>query len=236
MKEGPNIAFVASLIGDPARANMLTALLSGRALTATELANEAGITPQTASSHLAKLQAGELVRPHSQGRHRYFALADPEIAAVLEGLMTVASKRGLLRTRTGPKDAEMRRARVCYDHLAGEIAVRLFEGMRARQLIVPASEATTFQLSAAGRDAAFGFGIDVARLAQGRRPLCKGCLDWSARRLHLSGSLGAAVLARVLELGWAKHASGSRVVCFRKGGEEALFARLGLPMATPELA
>ncbi len=225
MKEGPNISLVAALIGDPARANMLSALLSGKALTATELANEAGITAQTASSHLAKLQAGELVRPHRQGRHRYFALADADVAAVLEGLMNVASRRGMLRTRTGPRDGDMRKARVCYDHLAGETAVRLFEAMRGNKSIVSAGDEATFRLSTKGRETAVEFGIDVDRLARGRRPLCRGCLDWSARRLHLSGALGAAILERVVELGWAKPQAGSRVIRFRRGGEEMLLER-----------
>src|SRR5258708_19037242 len=117
MKAGPDIAMVASLVGDPARANMLTALLSGRALTASELAQEAGITPQTASSHLGKLDAGGLVEPEKQGRHRYYRLTDPDVAGVLEGLAGLAARAGHMRVRTGPKDPALRRARICYDHL-----------------------------------------------------------------------------------------------------------------------
>ena len=121
MKEGPDIAHVAALIGDPARANMLTALLSGKALTATELASEAGVTVQTASSHLAKLGTGGLLRQRKQGRHKYFSLAGADVAHVLEGLMGLAAGAGHLRTRTGPKDAQLRKARVCYNHLAGDM-------------------------------------------------------------------------------------------------------------------
>ncbi|NNG02830.1 MAG: winged helix-turn-helix transcriptional regulator, partial [Inquilinus sp.] len=125
MKTGPDIAHVAALLGDPARANMLTALMSGRALTASELASEAGVTPQTASAHLARLQQGGLVVPRKQGRHRYYALTGEDVAAVLEALMGLAARTGHLRTRTGPKDPALRRARVCYDHLAGELGVRM---------------------------------------------------------------------------------------------------------------
>ena len=117
MKEGPNIAFIAALIGDPARANILTALMSGKALTATELAAEAGVTLQTASSHLSKLVQGDLLRVLKQGRHKYFSLANDDVAHVLEGIMGLAAGAGHLRIRTGPKDTALRHARVCYSHL-----------------------------------------------------------------------------------------------------------------------
>ena len=126
---------VASLVGDPARANMLTALLSGRALTASELAMEAGITPQTASSHLAKLEAGGLLEPEKQGRHRYYRLTDPDVAGVLEGLAGLAARAGHMRVRTGPKDPALRRARICYDHLAGDLGVQMLESMKAQKLV-----------------------------------------------------------------------------------------------------
>ncbi|MEL6679597.1 MAG: winged helix-turn-helix domain-containing protein, partial [Pseudomonadota bacterium] len=132
MKEGPDIAHLAALIGDPARANMLTALMSGKALTVSELAEEAGVTIQTASSHLSKLDQGGLLRPRKQGRHKYFALANDEVARVLEGLMGLAAGSGYLRRRTGPRDAELRRARVCYNHLAGDMGTRMFDSLMAR--------------------------------------------------------------------------------------------------------
>ena len=121
MKEGPDITRIAFLIGDPARANMLTALMSGKALTASELAEEAGVTLQTASSHLSKLVEGGLVRPRRQGRHKYFSLANDDVARVLEGLMGLAAGSGHLRSRTGPKDPALRKARICYNHLAGNM-------------------------------------------------------------------------------------------------------------------
>jgi DNA-binding transcriptional ArsR family regulator len=129
MKEGPSIAPVAALAGDPARANMLAALLAGKALTASELANEAGVTVQTASSHLSKLETGGLISGVKQGRHRYFRLADSDVADMLETMMGVAARAGHLRTRTGPADPALRRARVCYDHLAGQRGVALFDGL-----------------------------------------------------------------------------------------------------------
>ena len=128
---------VASLVGDPARANMLTALLSGRALTASELAQEAGITPQTASSHLSKLETGGLIEPEKQGRHRYYRLTDPDVAGVLEGLAGLAARAGHMRVRTGPKDPALRRARVCYDHLAGDLGVQMLDSMKQGLYVKP---------------------------------------------------------------------------------------------------
>ena len=123
---------VASLVGDPARANMLTALMTGRALTASELAQEAGITPQTASSHLSKLEAGGLIEPEKQGRHRYYRLTDEDVAGVLEMLEGLAARAGHMRVRTGPKDPALRRARICYDHLAGDLGVQMLDSMRTQ--------------------------------------------------------------------------------------------------------
>ncbi len=225
MKAGPDIALVASLLGDPARANMLTALMSGKALTASELASEAGVTPQTASTHLAKLEHGGLVIPRKQGRHRYFQLTGDDIAEVLEGLMGLAARVGHLRTRTGPKDPALRRARVCYDHLAGDFGVRLFDTLQARGFIAMDGEAV--EVTEAGRSFATEFGIDLSTLGGTRRPLCKACLDWSNRRNHLAGALGAALLARIYALGWAKREPDSRIVAFSQAGEKAFAEAFG---------
>ena len=218
MKEGPDIAALAGLIGDPARANMLAALMGGRALTATELAAEAGVTPQTASTHLKRLTDGALLTLRQQGRHRYYALAGPEIGAVLEGLMGLAAKQGRLRARPGPRDPALRRARVCYDHLAGEMGVRLFDSLRAAGRLAGNEENVT--LTPDGRAFATEFGLDLAALEAKRRPLCRACLDWSMRRTHLAGGLGAALLNRIYDLGWAKRIEGARIVAFTKRGEE----------------
>lgn len=221
MKEGPNIAGVAALVGDPARANMLSALMDGRALTATELAREAGVTPQTASSHLAKLEAGGLVAPIKQGRHRYFHLTGPDVADVLERLMGLAARTGHLRARTGPKDPEMRHARVCYDHLAGDRAVWMLDQLQQSRFIRRSDD--TLKVTRSGR-AFFGdqLGIDIKRLETLRRPLCRPCLDWSERRTHLAGALGAAILDQLLLRKIAERITGSRTIRFRRGGEARL--------------
>ena len=218
MKEGPNIALLGSLIGDPARANMLTALLSGKALTASELAFEAGITLQTASSHLAKMEAGFLLQRRKQGRHRYFTLANDDVVSVLETMMGFAEKHGHTRTRTGPKDPALRRARVCYNHLAGELSIQMFDSLSARKLII--EEGERMELTNAGQTFMSDFGIDLEPLTKLRRPLCKPCLDWSARRSHLAGALGTALLNRFYDLKWAKRISDSRIIDFSKSGDK----------------
>ncbi len=223
MKEGPDIAILAALIGDPARANMLTALMTGRALTATELAAEAGVGAPTASAHLKKLAEAGLLTLRKQGRHRYFALADEDVSRVLEGLMGLASKRGAIRTRQGPRDPALRRARVCYNHLAGEMGVRMFDSLRAAGHVEGDEE--NVLLTPSGRDFAEGFGIDLKALEAKRRPLCRSCLDWSMRRTHLAGSLGIALLDGMYQRGWARRVEGTRVVAFSPEGERQ-FARL----------
>lgn len=223
MKAGPDIALIASLIGDPARANMLSGLMSGRALTASELAQEAGVSPQTASSHLAKLQSGGLLAIEKQGRHRYYRLTGPDIAALLESLMGIAARVGHLRTRTGPKDPALRRARVCYDHLAGDLGVRMFDGLLDRRLL--RRRGADIELTQPGRHFCERFGIDIDSIQDKRRPTCKPCLDWSERRSHLAGALGAAMLARFYELKWARRQPDTRIVTFTPRGEQE-FARL----------
>lgn len=219
MKEGPDISQLAALIGDPGRANMLSALMSGKALTAGELAAEAGVSLQTASAHLSKLEQGGLISREKQGRHRYFRLADAEVAAALEALMGLAAKRGHLRHRTGPKDPALRRARVCYNHLAGELGVQLYDSLYRQNLLVSGNDHP--DLSQHGRAVLTGFGIVFEPLTRSRAPLCRDCLDWSARRNHLAGSLGRALLTRIYDLGWAARQSDSRIVSFSPRGETA---------------
>lgn len=223
MKEGPDIALIGSLIGDPARANMLASLMNGRALTASELAAEASVTVQTASSHLSRLEAGDLIRRRKQGRHRYFALANDDVAALLEAMMGLAARSGHMRTRTGPTDPALRRARVCYDHLAGEKGVQLLDSLIERRMIVESDE--SLQLTGKGRRFVESLEIDLVGAPASRRPVCRACLDWSARRNHLAGALGAALLNCFYERGWAIRETGSRAVSFTRIGE-AEFARL----------
>jgi len=207
------MALIGALIGDPARANMLAALMSGKALTATELASEAGVTVQTASSHLRRLEDGGLLAQRKQGRHRYFSLADEDVDQVLEAMMGLAAKRGHLRTRTGPKDPALRKARVCYDHLAGEMGVRLFDSL-IQQNVLEVRPDNSVEVTAVGEEYLSGFGIGLSGLTSAKRPVCRSCLDWSARRTHLAGGLGAAFLDRFYDLGWVTRQESSRVVMF----------------------
>ena len=228
MKTGPDISMVASLVGDPARSNMLTALMSGRALTASELAQEAGITPQTASSHLGELEAGGLIELEKQGRHRYYRLMGPDVAQVLEGLAGLAARAGHMRVRTGPKDPALRRARICYDHLAGDLGVQMLDTLRRRRLIRHTRD--EIELTGDGRRfIAESLQIDVDGLSHPRRPVCKACLDWSERRHHPAGQLGAAIMRRFTEMNWAARDTtpGSRVVNFTRTGERKFAALFG---------
>lgn len=217
MKEGPDIARIAALIGDPARANMLTALMSGKALTATELSQEAGITLQTTSSHLAKLHEGGLLKPRKQGRHKYFALANDDVAHLLENLMGFAAGSGHLRTRTGPCNAEMRQARVCYNHLAGTMGIQMYDSFVRNGYLRLETEGLT--LTSAGEAFVQNFGIELQQLRAKKSPLCRQCLDWSERRSHLAGTLGRALLTRIEELGWAKRIPDSRIIRFSPDGQ-----------------
>ena len=227
MKDGPDISRIAALIGDPARANILTALMSGKALTATELAGEAGVTLQTASGHLTKLQAGGLTQMRKSGRHKYFTLASEDVGHVLESLMGLAAGAGHLRTRTGPRDHAMREARVCYSHLAGARGVALYRGLLARDALREAGEAV--ELTSQGAAFLQDFGVDIAALERHRAPLCRPCLDWSARQTHLAGSVGRAMLERMTDLGWCARVPGSRVVRFTRAGGGAFDQMFGMP-------
>ncbi len=221
MRDGPDVASVAALIAEPARAAMLSALMDGRAFTAGELAREAGVMPQTASGHLAKLVEADLLVAHAQGRHRYFALAGPAVSAAIEHLMTLASVTGRNRTRPGPRDAQMRRSRVCYDHLAGDAAVRMLDRLLADGLVESVGE-TGLTLTPGGSSRFRAEGIDPSVPPGSRRPLCRTCLDWSERRPHLAGLLGARLLTHMLEQHWCRRDGASRAVVFSPQGASAL--------------
>lgn len=226
MSEGPNIAIIGQLLGDPARIAMLQALMSGRALTATELANSAAITPQTASTHLAKLTEANLLVVQRHGRHRYHRLANSEVADLIEKLMNVADRIGARHLVTGPKDPAMRRCRVCYDHLAGATAVRFFaaavKNCWLESHTLP-DESTTVTPTGAGLEGLARLGVDVTASATGSRPLSRACMDWSERRHHLAGVLGTRLLDSCLEQRWATRTKESRVLLFTARGERALF-------------
>lgn len=222
LRDGPSIARIAALIGDHARAEVLTALMADRALTATELAGIAGVTKQTISAHLAKLLDAGLVAVESQGRHRYFRLAGHDVAQLLEALMGVAFRTGAVRVRSSPREPALRRARICYDHLAGERGVLAYEALLARGVFEKGTP--ELQLTDAGRGWFAAFGIDTDAAEAQRRALCRPCLDWGERRHHLGGALGAALLQRLFALRWAKRATDSRVISFTPQGEQAFDA------------
>jgi len=215
MREGPNIARIAALLGDPARAEMLTALMGGQALTATELAHIAGVTKQTASAHLSKLLDANLLHVQHQGRHRYFQLED-DVAGLMENMMGVAYRSGALRLRSSPREPALREARVCYDHLAGDKGVHIFESLLVREFLKRSNDAAV--LTSEGKRFFEKLGVDISELASARRPLCRCCLDWSARRHHLGGAVGAALLKLMIQNRWARRINNARVITFTPAG------------------
>lgn len=216
MSEGPNLAKLAALLAEPARAQMLTLLLAGKALTATELADAAGVARSTASAHLAKLEAAGFLACVPQGRHRYYRLADEGVAEMLEQMLGIASRAGAMPLLTGPRDAALREARVCYDHLAGRHAVAMLERLLAAGVVV--REGAAISLGPQAQTVLHDLGIDVDTLRRSKRVPCRACLDWSERRDHLAGALGAALLQLALERGWAKRERDSRAVNFSASG------------------
>ena len=220
--QGPYFTHIAHLLGDPARANMLHALMDGRALTAKELAYMAGVAPQTASGHLAKLREGGLLALSVQGRHRYFRIAGPEVAAVLEGLMVLSRSTGMRRlpSRIGE---DMAKARTCYDHFAGSFGTALHDALLDGGHV--AVEAGGYRLTASGETVFVAMGIETAQ--KGRRAPLRPCLDWSERRPHLAGSLATALACRCFEAGWVRRRKDSRAVDVTEEGWRAL--RKALP-------
>jgi DNA-binding transcriptional ArsR family regulator len=231
MASHSRFAEVAALAGDPARAAMLHAVMDGRALTATELAHVAGITPQTASGHLARMTVAGLLVVRKQGRHRYYRLASPAVAQMMESIMRVASVPDPARRLVvGPRDAALRTARTCYDHLAGHLGVALADGLE---------EGGRVEFSSDGglvTDAGLAFfdrlGIDVGALAarRGGRParvMCRPCLDWSERRPHLAGSIGAALCAHSFDEDWVRRIRGTRAVAITPKGQRVFREQFG---------
>jgi DNA-binding transcriptional ArsR family regulator len=221
-----NAAFaeVASLAGDPGRAGMLHALMDGRALTATELARVAGITPQTASGHLARLTAGGLVTMQKQGRHHYHRLASPAVARMLESIMQVAAGSAPRRKAfVGPRDLALRAARTCYDHLAGHLGVALADALVANGQIELSSDAGIVTGKGAALFDRLGIELDAnLHNGSGKRKgslLCRPCLDWSERRPHLAGQVGRALCRHCFAAGWIKHVDGSRAVAVTPKGQ-----------------
>jgi DNA-binding transcriptional ArsR family regulator len=226
MIPGPLIAEIAALVGEPARATALSALLDGRALTASELAFAARITPQTASTHLAKLTEAGLLSVIRDGRHRYFRLASPKVVEMLDGIVAVALEN---RPRFRPLTRQARdlsAARICYDHLAGRLSVDLTDFFTTHDYIVPGEE--TAEITQAGTNFLTEFGIDLAALSSTRRHFCRLCLDWTERRPHIAGAVGAALTKRYFDLGWTERMKHSRAVIVTEPGKRAFLETFGI--------
>jgi DNA-binding transcriptional ArsR family regulator len=223
MIEEPDISRLARTIGDMTRIRMLTLLMEGRALTAKELAYGSGVEPATATAHLNRLRDDGFVGSTAQGRHRYFQLASPEVARLIEALMVVAPT---LKPNCAHHDHPIRRARFCYDHLAGELGTQLTEFLLAGDLLLKQEKA--FVPSREGEAWFRSFGVDLQALRRTRRELAYRCLDWSERKDHLAGALGAAMAQRMIVLGWITRTKDSRVVAISTGGRRALARRFGI--------
>lgn len=220
MKDGPDIAFVASMIGDPARANMLLGLMDGGSLSAGELAEEAGLALSTTSWHLGKLQEAGLIVGRKDGRSKFFSIADARVAGLLEQLMIVSGHLGHTRQRPSSKAAQIKDCRVCYDHLAGTKGVWFYQEMRKRQYLVGGDE--WLRLTQKGQEFSASLGVNFDKLDVSQRPVCMPCLDWSEGSYHLGGALGAAYLDRFVELNWVKRASTGRGLTVSPKGDVAL--------------
>jgi DNA-binding transcriptional ArsR family regulator len=226
MSTGPLIAEIAALVSDPARATMLTALLDGRALTASELAYAARITPQTASTHLAKLTEAGLLTALRDGRHRYFRLASAKIFEMLDAIMAVAVEN---RPRFRPLSRQARElsdARICYDHLAGRLSVEIADFFTAHEYIVLSEQAA--EITPAGTRFLAEFGVDLSSPNSTGREFCRLCLDWTERRPHIAGALGAALTKHCFDLGWIEQIKHSGAVIVTPPGQRGFLETFGI--------
>lgn len=233
MASNARFAEVAALLGDPSRAAMLHALMDGRALTARELAHAAGVAPQTASGHLTRLVATGVLSVEKQGRHRYHRLASQNVARMMESLMLVAStpERARAPLRVGPRDLALRAARTCYDHLAGRLGVALADSLIGGgyvELTEDAGVVTRAGVALLGR---LGLDLDALSAGSGKRPsriVCRPCLDWSERRPHLAGSVGAALCTHSFSDGWIRRIHGTRAIAITPKGERVFREEFGV--------
>jgi DNA-binding transcriptional ArsR family regulator len=253
MKGDADIAVVAGLIGDRTRARVLLALGDGRALAASVLAHEAGVSRSTISGHLAKLLDAGLLSVESHGRHRYYRLAGPQIAHVLESLAEVSPPSPVTSLRQGTRASALRAGRYCYDHLAGRLGVDIMRSLLDRGVLTggdgqfDGAHAARDRLSAPGHDLDYrltpageswcdAFGIDLAALRTRRRPLIRYCTDWSEQHHHLAGALGAALAERMAQRGWIERAPTGRAVRLTEAGRHGLRERLDVEIAEPAAA
>ena len=243
-----DLAAVGALIGEPARARILTALGDGRELPASVLASEAGVAASTASAHLSRLVDGGLVTVEARGRHRYFRLSGPNVGRAIEALAAIAPPAPVRSLKDGTRAQAVRAARTCYDHLAGRLGVALMGAMIERGILSggdghyergrarhdrPSAYGhdIDYRLSDRGADALQTLGVDVDGAFAGRRPPIRYCVDWSEQDHHLSGALGAALAHRLRELDWVRPLPGSRAVLVTASGREGLAEQFGLTAA-----
>ncbi|HWR14239.1 MAG TPA: winged helix-turn-helix domain-containing protein [Terriglobales bacterium] len=222
MTAKPDIERIAQTIGDATRIRMLVLLTEGRALTAKELAYGAGVEPATATAHLRRLLADSLIQSREQGRHKYFRLASPEVARCVESLLTVAPAQRTEDINASP----IRLARYCYDHLAGRLALDITESLTRRKLIV--ADSKNFSVSSRGEKWFQDFGIDLGRLARNRRKFAPLCLDWTERKDHIGGALGAEIASKLLEDGWFSRTKETRAVSLTAAGRRRLKSHFGI--------
>lgn len=222
MDAGENFVFISGLMCEPARARMLWNLLDGRAYTATELAVASGLSATSASNHLSKLLDAEVVRVEMQGKHRYYTFASPDVAYAVESLANLAG--GKTRPRVPPEGIKY--CRTCYDHLAGLVGVRLLEGLEKNGILEGPDEA--YGVTEKGWSWLAGFGIFEEELGQARRPMVRKCLDWSERRPHLAGLLGARLLEKMLERKWFRKVEFSRELEVLPRGRKEMAEMLGV--------
>jgi DNA-binding transcriptional ArsR family regulator len=231
MSATPYIAEVAAMVGDPSRANMLAVLADGRALTAKELAFAAGVSAPTTSGHLAKLVRSGLLALEKQGRHRYYRIASPLVGDMLEAIMRVAAAGPPRRRPPSRVDTALREARSCYDHLAGRIAVAVTDGLVREGAVVLDRDGGS--VTPHGETVLAELGLDLAELRRHRRIFCRPCLDWSERRHHLAGSVGAGLFRRMTQIGWLRPERHSRAVTVTEAGRAGLAKRFGVAFEQP---
>jgi DNA-binding transcriptional ArsR family regulator len=231
MITGPIIAEIAALVGDPARATIVSALLDGRALTASELAVAARITPQTASEHLAKLTEAGVLSVVRSGRHRYFRLASPTVADMIDGIVAVALEKRPRHRPLSRQATALGAARICYDHLAGRLSVDLTDALAARECIVLDDDVA--EITTAGTRVLAEFGIALRPPRSTRRTFCRLCLDWTERRPHIAGAVGVAITRRCFDLGWIERTKGSHAVIVTPSGRRGFQKTFGIDAADP---
>ena len=224
MQGDADIAAAAALLAEPARAALMTAVIADGALPATELAARARIAPSTASEHLARLVDGGFLASEKQGRHRYYRLADPAVAAAIEALAFIAPQPPVRSLREATRSEHLRAARTCYDHLAGRVGVALARSLERDGTLLRRNGGYELGPKSGGRLEELG--VDVSALERLRRPVVRGCLDWSERELHVAGALGAALAERFFELGWIKRRDGNRSVEVTAQGRAGLLKEL----------